>query len=242
MTGHRKGFTLLEVTVTAFLLSILVAMVANLSRSTPALTDKARWMRQTADDIQMTEMVLAKFLKSTSYPVTLTPKKIYDSADGPHSARFSLEIAAGIGRRAAAEILSGTDTAILRIPESAAEVKKEAGDDTPGKFSVHEFSLEKSPSNPKQGRLVRQTFTAPFVTEAPEYARAWKGPPDPAAMKLETSSKLLDHVDWVEMSVTTGPEPRVRVQIGISHPKDGKAERVLNVAAVSNVRVHVANP
>ena len=246
----KKGFTLVEVLVAAFITILVLIGVYKLFIGGSRTADKGQWINGQVEQLRNALNRLSKEIETSTYPTTLFKNKIYDPCDNP-----DLKVAEKYYMRVLEK-----DTPI-KIPESGElkimewyvcvaekpEQKSSSEDEKDGLLTKNQLFLEfknKLPSA-NTGNLVLKSETFKYSTN-PSSGYAKSG-------KLNLSSKnkinkiLVEDVEWVEFSGLFPSNknnrkkhldfPAISVKIHTLYPKDVNVFKENFVTATPQVAV-----
>ncbi len=242
----KKGFTLVEVIVAAFITIIVLIGVYKLFIGGSRTADKGQWINGQVEQLRNALNRLSKEIETSTYPTTLFKDKIYDPCDNP-----DLKVAEKYYMRVLEK-----DTPI-KVPESGelkimewfvckAE-KPGPGSDSDGKLTKNQLYLEfkNKLSSSITGNLVLKSETFNYTTNANSgYAKSGKL----NLTSINNSKKtLVEDVEWVEFSGLFPSNknnrkkhldfPAISVKIHTLYPKDVNVFKENFITATPQVAV-----
>lgn len=240
----RQGFTLVEVMVVCGVLSLFLAGVFTLFSGGQNIAAKSSWLQYTIDRHRLTQQAIFKAVKTSSYPSTILPSKIYDAGGteedpGDNASSYFVHIVPGVGKIKSEDIIKSKGGVFLVTVRAEPEMAKfqDASVNKAGTICWNIFSLRPSPNGVDLGTIYMEERTDSYSTNSPSYAESLVLKYDSA--KLQSSFKLAEDVEWIEfLAENPGYVPsELKITVSSRYFRDEKLTRQSVIKMIPNVGI-----
>lgn len=234
-----RGFTLAEIAVGTAVLALFLAGAYSMFFGGSKISNKASWLQYTVDNLRSTEVALTRAIKSSSYPSTLTPARIYDAGDGagiPNGSalNYFIQFPLGTGTILAKD---NFDKAFMRSVSCQPEKFGFPSDNCQLIMTWHQFSFIKDPNDITLGNLVWEQRVASITTIAPYYAASLTAKFEDA--NPQRTVTILRDVESVNIDISSvGPKPQtISLTLNCMYSKEKLTTRKGQAVAFPNVGI-----
>jgi len=241
---NRLAFTLVEVIVACGVVSLFLTGVYTLFGGGQRIAAKSTWLQYTIDRHRLTQQAIFKAIKTSSYPSTILPSKIYDAGGteenpGANASAYFISIVSGAGKFKSADIISKNSGIFLVTMRSEPEMTKfqDSSENKAGSICWSVFTMKPSPNGQNLGTIYMEERVASYSTSSPSYAESLNLKYD--AAPVLKSFKLAEDVDWIEFGVeTAGYVPsEIKITLSSKYYRDENLTRQSVIKMVPNVGV-----
>jgi prepilin-type N-terminal cleavage/methylation domain-containing protein len=240
-----SGFTLVEILIGMAILVIFMWGAYNLFSGGAGAAMKAQWITARTNDLRNTFDMLNKRLKATSYPATLLPDGIFDTAKTSGKNEYFVGLKSIVAVGAPKETVSfkaeqiTADTVIAQWEVCEPERIDASGKATPGMITIDRLILK---PNPRGGKCVTANLylksEASKFTSNPSSRYAEGGLSRTRVTDRDSSFQMVEDVSTIRFETKASDmNLPINIEIETRWPKDPKVFKSSGQSIIPNVGI-----